>query len=591
MNPNQLRLLIALDDRWITVKPNGEGHSGRHVLIDDNGRVLAGMGGKFNGQKITELKKAGVPEITEKDFTPEKIKEASSAAVVKMLADLKDGVHHFFGTKVEKSVGLFYVDDFSVENRWGLAYQLKELVDAGKSKWSDRYHVYSHDDEEAEKALEERNRIMAKASNDVLSMSDLPKATAHSPEHLYPQVTEGDEWYKQDRILEAFRDKAPVGSALIFSQDGKTTDAIYKESDGVAIRYKTDGDDIASDRMDGWRYKNAFDKWKLQAGSDATAMVIDPGQNTKKFVEASLMKSAIGRKFRRATARPWDTDMVMQAFVAKQKYEDIVNPVDTSGDKTVTGEDGTAYTLTKDGIPVGLRNIDKAREAFEKIAEARVGKEAAEAYRKGIKEVLDAGEYAMRIPPTKLSSVLKSGRFMNQFETGTSKGYIKKAEQNDREYARNRGESQFFATDVTKLPAQERAKYGYLYNKDVDDEEETNQYGSCRVIFRKDALKGKVTYSVGDSLDSYLSSPVGDPLNPGLSGERNGFLENNCFRSSVTKGASDLMANLTASYVELQYHGELPVSAIERVEIGSDASAALRKKLAKMGIQVIERNK
>ncbi len=39
----------AEDERWITVKPNGEEEKGRPVLLDDDGTVKAGMGGKFNG--------------------------------------------------------------------------------------------------------------------------------------------------------------------------------------------------------------------------------------------------------------------------------------------------------------------------------------------------------------------------------------------------------------------------------------------------------------------------------------------------------------------------------------------------------------
>lgn len=46
-------------DRWITVKPNGAGNKGRPALIDENGTVKAGMGGKFNGRKISEAKSKG----------------------------------------------------------------------------------------------------------------------------------------------------------------------------------------------------------------------------------------------------------------------------------------------------------------------------------------------------------------------------------------------------------------------------------------------------------------------------------------------------------------------------------------------------
>lgn len=43
-----------LDDKWITVHPNGKEGKGSPVLIGEDGKIKAGMGGKFNGQKIGE---------------------------------------------------------------------------------------------------------------------------------------------------------------------------------------------------------------------------------------------------------------------------------------------------------------------------------------------------------------------------------------------------------------------------------------------------------------------------------------------------------------------------------------------------------
>ncbi|MDD0824651.1 DUF5710 domain-containing protein [Mannheimia sp. AT1] len=49
--------VAAMDDKWITVKPNGEKGKGTPVKIDDEGRIIAGMGGKFKGEKINEIRK------------------------------------------------------------------------------------------------------------------------------------------------------------------------------------------------------------------------------------------------------------------------------------------------------------------------------------------------------------------------------------------------------------------------------------------------------------------------------------------------------------------------------------------------------
>lgn len=56
---------VAQDDKWITVKPNGENAKGRPVLLGDNGEIKGGMGGKFNGQKLSEARKGFTgPRIT-----------------------------------------------------------------------------------------------------------------------------------------------------------------------------------------------------------------------------------------------------------------------------------------------------------------------------------------------------------------------------------------------------------------------------------------------------------------------------------------------------------------------------------------------
>lgn len=69
--------------RWITVHPNGEGEGkGRPALIDsETGAVLGGMGGKFNGKKITEARSAkSGSKGAEARAKPEKAKTKASEA-------------------------------------------------------------------------------------------------------------------------------------------------------------------------------------------------------------------------------------------------------------------------------------------------------------------------------------------------------------------------------------------------------------------------------------------------------------------------------------------------------------------------------
>lgn len=54
-------------ERWITVHPNGKENKGSPVKIDgETGEIKAGMGGKFNGQRISEARKSfSGPRITQ----------------------------------------------------------------------------------------------------------------------------------------------------------------------------------------------------------------------------------------------------------------------------------------------------------------------------------------------------------------------------------------------------------------------------------------------------------------------------------------------------------------------------------------------
>lgn len=60
-----VRINFVDEDRWITVHPGGG--TGTPVLIGEDGVIKAGMGGKFNGQSISETKK---PDVKSEKSTP-----------------------------------------------------------------------------------------------------------------------------------------------------------------------------------------------------------------------------------------------------------------------------------------------------------------------------------------------------------------------------------------------------------------------------------------------------------------------------------------------------------------------------------------
>lgn len=130
---NKARRLLAQDNKWITVKPNGSEGKGAHVELDESGRVTKGMGGKFNGTKINEVRKSFVGAKTpsqeqlnksaSKEAAPsiqEKIKQSKinkeeggveSRKVIsfpqkikKLVSESKEGGYDFSGTDREVAV-------------------------------------------------------------------------------------------------------------------------------------------------------------------------------------------------------------------------------------------------------------------------------------------------------------------------------------------------------------------------------------------------------------------------------------------------------------------------------------------------------
>lgn len=82
---NKARRLLTQDNKWITVKPNGSEGKGAHVELDESGRVTKGMGGKFNGTKINEVRKSFVgaktPSQEQLDKSNQKTKKKPSAKI------------------------------------------------------------------------------------------------------------------------------------------------------------------------------------------------------------------------------------------------------------------------------------------------------------------------------------------------------------------------------------------------------------------------------------------------------------------------------------------------------------------------------
>lgn len=125
---------LFAQDGWITVKPNGERKKGQPVLLDDNGVVQGGMGGKFNGKHISEAKGEGKKkkEIHGKPYasqsTPKKPKAEQNPDSKSVANKTEEAIQQYYtqkgfkGEKLQKAVAysLFHQDVMEelAENGW-----------------------------------------------------------------------------------------------------------------------------------------------------------------------------------------------------------------------------------------------------------------------------------------------------------------------------------------------------------------------------------------------------------------------------------------------------------------------------------------
>ena len=119
------------EDIWITVRPNGANKKGQPVKIDkETGAIKAGMGGKFNGQKIDEIHKP-------------KGRKPVNASVGRIFRNLEDLGYEIFIEQVLaknasgplKDIVALYAEDDSQEAKWN-AFRDHCLLDPVKAAYT-----------------------------------------------------------------------------------------------------------------------------------------------------------------------------------------------------------------------------------------------------------------------------------------------------------------------------------------------------------------------------------------------------------------------------------------------------------------------
>ncbi|OOF84648.1 hypothetical protein BKG93_06700 [Rodentibacter ratti] len=110
--------VFAMDDKWITVKPNGDEYKGTPVKISDDGKVIAGMGGRFNGSKISEIRKSFSGPKTPKEFNAQPKKSLSQRSIELKNASLSMRANAKNSDELASAVRKY--DDFLTEARHDL---------------------------------------------------------------------------------------------------------------------------------------------------------------------------------------------------------------------------------------------------------------------------------------------------------------------------------------------------------------------------------------------------------------------------------------------------------------------------------------
>jgi hypothetical protein len=216
------------------------------------------------------------------------------------------------------------------------------------------------------------------------------------------------------------------------------------------------------------------------------------------------------------------------------------------------------------------------------------------------KEVVDAviakarasvGAPAIQIDSALLPQVLTDGRFKNQFETGTSMGYFNPEGR--------RSAEQGFAVPKD-LPVAQRPVYGMAW--DAFDQDANvglaSGYGDTSVFLKKEAIN-QATVSFGDSIDSGLSGvsakDIDSAPDDAVLASISSFFADNAIDDYIASVAEDNFAADEAtnffdeSYIEMQFHGGVPTTLIDHVQLpydleGDPTIEPLLKQLKEAGI-------
>ena len=258
-----------------------------------------------------------------------------------------------------------------------------------------------------------------------------------------------------------------------------------------------------------------------------------------------------------------DDDLLDLESFADMKVDDDLLDLG-SGETTEEELDRIADSSTT------LRGYKEAREgAKKKLSYRKMDSKAEELYAEKMREILDHSSPASRFPASKFLKLITSGKYMNQFEAGSTCG----ADCMSRRDGGSRGEASnfMFGTKNVGSSKEERfkwEKYGLLYDSgDLGSfllpdggyptrgtEAGGEWYGECTILWNKDKLKGRLTYTLDDSLICSMAAQRIEEIPDQYTieeGSRGNFTPE---RIAGLKNIYDVKKLAYGSYCEAQYH-------------------------------------
>lgn len=253
-------------------------------------------------------------------------------------------------------------------------------------------------------------------------------------------------------------------------------------------------------------------------------------------------------------------------------YSKVVKPVEKEVEKPKEIEEvpsvGTAFSFGLDLAQKTLQNfVDNAEKWYNNHIESQLSADDINASSEALKKVIDNSAYSMRFKYANIDKLIESGKFMNQFETGTSGGTL------NAKY-RRQATNQLFGLSGKRLKKSEFEKYGYFGNKDAIKDYTHNstswggvsQYGDVIIHFVKDKVANKTTFTVNNSLGPAVSKKLvaDNPNRPNLVGINKKSLKEtvDLLKTGKIETPEEASKALGVRYLEAQYHGDVNLSDV-----------------------------